>query len=103
MPPNTEFVGPIAKSRRKADLTDIANRLGIESTGTIPVLVPCIQEYLKNHQEVAADSKFQKLSMYWPGDIKSKQAESKVTGKNSADKRAEDAAEAVKPPTPAMG
>ena len=81
---------------------DIANRLGIESTGTIPVLVPRIQEYLKNHQ-LAANPKFQKLFMYRPGAIESKQAKSKVTGKNSADKGAEDAAEAVKPSVPATG
>ena len=103
MPPNTEFVGPIAKSRKKADLIDIANGLGIESAGTIPVLVSCIQEYLKNHQELAADPKFQKLFMYQPGAAERKQAESKMTGKNSADKGAEDAVEAVKPSAPATG
>jgi hypothetical protein len=65
------------------------------------VLVPRIQEYLKNHHEIAADPKFQKLFMYRPGAIECKQVESKVTGKNSADKGVEDAAEAVKPSVPA--
>ena len=103
MPPNMEFVGPIAKSRKKADLINIANGLGIESTGTIPELVPCIQEYLKAHQELSADPKFQKLFMYRPGVAESKRAESKVTGRNSGVKAAEDATEATKPSTPATG
>jgi len=41
--------------------------------------------------------------MYWPGAAEWKQAESKMTGKNSADKGVEDAAEAVKPSAPGMG
>jgi hypothetical protein len=101
MLPNKEFVGPISKSRRKADLIDIANGLGIANTGTIPELVSRIKEYLQAHQELTADPKFQKLFMYWPGAAGSKESESK--GKNSADKDAEDAAETAKPSVPATG
>ena len=103
MLPNTEFAGPVAKSRKKADLIDIANGLGIESTGTIPELVPRIQEYLKAHQELSANPKFQKLFMYRPGSAESKPAESKMTGRNSGVKAAEDAAEALKPSAPTTG
>jgi hypothetical protein len=101
MLPNKEFVGPISKARRKADLVDIANGLGIENTGTILELVPRIREYLQAHQELSVDPKFQKLFMYWPGAAGSRESESK--GKNSADKVAEDAAENVKPSVPATG
>jgi hypothetical protein len=103
MPPK-ELVGPVAKSRKKADLIEIATELGMENTsGTIPELVTRIQEHLRAHQELAADPKFQKLFMYRPGAAERKQADSKVTGKNSGDKEIEDAAEAAKLSAPATG
>jgi hypothetical protein len=46
MLPNKEFVSLIFKARRKADLVDIANELGVENTGIILKLVPRIREYL---------------------------------------------------------
>lgn len=101
MLPNKEFVGPISKSRRKVDLIDIANGLGIANTGTISELVPRIKEYLQAHQELAADPKFQKLVVYRPGAAGSKESKSK--GKNSAAKDAEDAAENAKPSIPVTG
>jgi hypothetical protein len=88
-----EFTGPINNTRRKADLIDIINALGIkENTGTIKELIPRIQKHLNEHQELAIDSRFQKLFVYRASAVQSTKAESKETGKNSADKSAEDAA-----------
>jgi hypothetical protein len=75
--------------------------MGIKNMGTIPELVSHIKEYLQAHQELMAGPKFQKLYMYQPGAVGSKESKSK--GKNSADKDAEDAAENAKLFVPATG
>jgi hypothetical protein len=65
MSANKELTGPINSSRKKQDLIDIAKALGIENTaGTIKDLVPRIQQYLKDHQELSAETRFQRLFMY---------------------------------------
>jgi hypothetical protein len=104
MSANKELAGPINSSRKKQDLIDIAKALGIENTaGTIKDLVPRIQQYLKDHQELSAETRFQRLFMYRPGAAGSKKSNSKETGKTSADKTAEDMVEIAKPAGSATG
>jgi hypothetical protein len=73
-------------------ILNIALALGLTSTGTIKDLIPCIKTHVKDHQaELASDPRFQKLVMYRPSGVKSKE-----TGKTSADKVTEDIHEARK-------
>jgi hypothetical protein len=62
---NKELMGPINLSRKKQDLVNIAEALGMANTsGTIKELVPCIQQYLTDHQELSGEPKFSRLFMY---------------------------------------
>lgn len=90
--PDACLHGPITIKRRKADLVYIAAQLGLDSAGTVPVLAKRINDYIKqNPNEIATSFRFQRLVSYRPEVIQ--KAESKETGKNSADKDRADAVE----------
>jgi hypothetical protein len=99
-----ELTGPINSSRKKQDLVDIAEALGMKNTsGTIKELVPRIQGYLKEHQELSSEAKFQRLFMYRPAAASRTKGDRKETGKTSADKTVEDVIENAKPVDPVTG
>ncbi|KAF7797852.1 hypothetical protein EIP86_009058 [Pleurotus ostreatoroseus] len=96
------FKGPISTRKRKAELQTIAEALGLDSTGTVILLVTRIKNYVKeNNDRLSLDPRFQGLTTdagYRPGAS----GTTKATGKTSADKADEDQHEsekAVLPPT----
>ncbi len=98
------LMGPITTKRKKADLVDIAQALELDSAGTVKDLVKRIKQYTELHEaRLSADPQFQQLFMYRPSAAGKGQAESKETGKTSADKAAEDILESQKCLVPATG
>ncbi|KAH9927555.1 hypothetical protein B0H21DRAFT_838358 [Amylocystis lapponica] len=95
--------GPVNSKRRKADLVKIAEGLSLDSTGTIRELVPRINAHLQANQQLSTDPRFQQLFSYRSGEGSGGQALSKETGKNSADKAADDMAEQHKSATSGTG
>ena len=88
--------GPINSKRKKADLVEIADAVGVDSTGTVKDLVSRITTFIKEHSnEIAADARLQGLTSY-RSTVVSSTAASKESGKTSADKAHEDAIEEAK-------
>ena len=97
-----QFVGPISAGR-KSWLIALAKAFGVDSEGTRDKLIPRLKAYRDAHEDrLSVDPKFQGLIHYRGGAGKG-QAESKVTGKNSADKATEDLLEGQKPVKAATG
>ncbi|KAJ7098822.1 hypothetical protein C8R44DRAFT_810688 [Mycena epipterygia] len=84
--------GPVAKSRKKADLQNIADALGLDTAGTIDVLVLRIRAYMDANTAVLNGMpRFTGLFTF-----KSAPKAAKQDKKTSADKDAEDVAENLK-------
>ncbi|CAL1710819.1 unnamed protein product [Somion occarium] len=90
-------VGPINNKRKKAHLQAITLALGIDDNGKVLELVDRINRHIKEHHaHLSIDPRFQKLFVYRPDTVSSTKADSKETGKTSADRTAEDLAEQQK-------
>jgi hypothetical protein len=95
VPEGPALKGPILKSRKKAELQNIADALGLDSSGK--------NESLATHAALDANKKAWAEIPYFSGLYTFKSAPKSKNPKTSADKAAEDVSEKAKKPKAATG